>query len=170
MRRRHFEALRPVCPVCRGAKEPGHALCLAQVAREEKEHILEGALHCTNQNCLREFPIIDGIPLIVVDIRQYVAENVLALYGRRDLSDFLESIVGDCCGSGSAFDQTRQHLSSYAWDHYGDLDPKEALDTFRPGSMLRNLKIGCTLAKDVQPAGPVLDAGKAMLPLVSGTT
>lgn len=130
MRRRHFEALRPVCPVCR-THDSSFALRIAEAACEENGHIVEGALHCTNANCLREFPIVDGIPLIVANIRQYVSENVLAIYGRKDLSSFVESMLGDCCGPGSMFDQTRQHLSSYAWDHYGDLDPEDA---GKPGS------------------------------------
>ena len=135
MRRRHLEALHPVCPVCR-ANSSASALRIAEVAREENDHILEGALHCTNTNCLREFPIVDGIPLIVANIRQYVSENVLAICGRSDLSSFVESMLGDCCGPGSIFDQTRQHLSSYAWDHYGDLDPEEAVEklVLQPGS------------------------------------
>jgi SAM-dependent methyltransferase/uncharacterized protein YbaR (Trm112 family) len=128
VRRRHFEALHPVCPVCRAPNDVSFALRIAEVAREENGHIVEGALHCTNANCLREFPIVDGIPLIVANIRQYVSENALAIYGRRDLSSFVESMLGDCCGPGSVFDQTRQHLSSYAWDHYGDLDPQEAVE------------------------------------------
>src|SRR5205823_5523693 len=114
-------------------------------------HILEGALHCTNENCLREYPIVDGIPLIVTNIRQYVADHILAIYGRRDLSDFLESMLGDCCGPGSVFDQTRQQLSSYAWDHYADLDPNEPEGEPRPGSMLRTLQVGRPLANAVPP-------------------
>jgi SAM-dependent methyltransferase/uncharacterized protein YbaR (Trm112 family) len=158
VRRRHLEQLRPVCPVCRGASDSGFALRVAQVAREESEDILEGILHCTNQNCLREFPIVDGIPLLVANIRQYVADNVLAIYGRRDLSDWMESMLGDCCGPGSTFDTHRQHLSSYAWDHYGDLDPEESKSEERPGSMLAALEVGRQLAEPV-PSGPVIDVG-----------
>ena len=158
MRRRHFEALRPVCPVCRAVDGNGFSLHIAQVAHEQDEHIIEGALHCSNQNCLREYPIVDGVPLIVANIRQYVSENVLVIYGRRDLSDFVESMLGDCCGPGSAFDQTRQHLSSYTWDHYGDLDPNEPAGEPQPGAMLGNLKTGLELAEPVPP-GPVIDVG-----------
>ena len=158
MRRRHFEALQPVCPVCRAAGDAGFALRVAQVAREEEGHILEGAIHCSNPNCLREYPIVDGVPLLVANIRQYVSDNLLPIYGRRDLSDFVESMLGDCCGPNSAFDQTRQHLSSYAWDHYGDLDPSEPSGEPRPGSMLRHLEIGRQLAGTV-PSGPLIDAG-----------
>jgi len=158
VRRRHFEALQPVCPVCRAAGDAGFALRVAQVAREEEGHILEGAIHCSNPNCLREYPIVDGVPLLVANIRQYVSDNLLPIYGRRDLSDFVESMLGDCCGPNSAFDQTRQHLSSYAWDHYGDLDPSEPSGEPRPGSMLRHLEIGRQLAGTV-PSGPLIDAG-----------
>jgi len=146
MRRGHFETLRPVCPVCRAGNDTGFPLRIAHVGREEAGHITEGVLRCTNQNCLREFPLIDGIPLIVTNIRQYVADNILAIYARRDLGDLTESVLGDCCGSGSAFDVIRQHLSSYTWDHYGDLDPNEPPDEPRPGSMLRNLELGLEVA------------------------
>lgn len=125
---------------------------------------MEGALHCSNPDCLREFPIVDGIPLILTAIRQYVSDHIATLYARRDLGDFVESMLGDCCGPGSPFDLGRQHLSSYAWDHYADLDPKEKPGEPRPGSMIRNLDTGCELAGAFAPAnstaaGPLLDAG-----------
>jgi SAM-dependent methyltransferase len=46
----------------------------------------------------------------------------------------------------------------YAWDHYGDLDPKEAAGEARPGTMLASLETGLELAGAL-PSGPVLDAG-----------
>jgi SAM-dependent methyltransferase/uncharacterized protein YbaR (Trm112 family) len=158
MRRRHFEALRPVCPVCRASGQAAFPLRLAEVVREEKECVIEGALHCTNKDCLREFPVIDGIPLIIAGIRNYISENILSIYARRDLSAFTESLLGDACGPGSGFDTTRQHLSSYAWDHYGDLDPNEPAGEPRPGSMLRVLEAGYEMAGPVPP-GPVIDVG-----------
>jgi len=158
VRRRHFEALQPVCPVCRTLEKPGSRLQLAHVESEADGHILEGALHCSNPACLREFPIIDGIPLIVSQIRNYVAENALALCSRSDLSSFTESILGDCCGPGSAYDAARQHLSSYAWDHYADWDSAEPWGDPAPGSMVRTLEIGLALAGEASP-GPVLDLG-----------
>ena len=158
MRRRHFEKLRPICPVCRAASDSGFALRLAQVTREEDDHIIEGVLHCTNADCLREYPIVDGIPIIVANIRQYVTDNIAAITGRRDFGELVESMLGDCCGPDSAFNQTRQYLSSYTWDHYGDLDPGERGDEPRPGSMLRTLHVGLAVA-DPLPSGPRLDVG-----------
>ncbi len=158
MRRRHFEALRPICPVCRTSGETGFVLHIAQVAREENDHIIEGVLHCSNADCLREYPIVDGIPIIVANIRQYVSDNIAAISGRRDLCDLVESMLGDCCGPDAAFNQMRQYLSSYAWDHYGDLDPNERAGEPAPGSMHRNLNVGMQLA-DPLPPGPLIDVG-----------
>jgi len=92
-----------------------------------------------------------------------VADNLLAICNRGDLSELVESMLGDCCGPGSAFDQMRQHLSSYTWDHHGDLDPDEPVDEPRPGAMLRSLEVGRELAGSVSsgavPSGPIIDVG-----------
>jgi SAM-dependent methyltransferase len=133
-------------------------LRLEQVLHEDGEHIVEGVLHCSSASCQREFPVVDGIPLIVADLRRYVSDNILALSARRDLSDVMESLLGDCCGPGSTLDVTRQHLSSYAWDHYADLDPAETPSGSRPGSVVRVLAAGLELPGTL-PAGPILDAG-----------
>ena len=134
---------------------------IAQVTREEGGHVIEGVLHCQNANCLREFPIIDGIPIIVANIRQYIADNLLSIYGRRDLGEVIESILGDCSGPGSVFDYARHLLSSYAWDHYAEFDPQEPVSEPRPGSMLRTMNIGLEMAEPV-PAGPIIDVGCAV--------
>ncbi len=158
VRRLHFETLRPVCPVCRVAATAEFPLQLAQVVEEENDYIVQGVLHCSNEHCLREYPIVDGIPLIVANIRQYVGDNILSIYARRDLSDFTESILSDCCGSGSLFDSTRQYLSSYAWDHYGDLDPEKRIGDPQPGTMTRTLERGRELVGPLL-AGPIIDVG-----------
>ena len=177
MRKQHFEALRPVCPVCRQSAErsggQGWSLGICTIDREEGEHIVEGVLRCSNGACQREYPIIDGIPFLIANLRQYISDNILALYARGDLSELTESIVGDCCGVGSAFETMRQYLSSYAWDHYGDLDPEEpgnGLDGDpdgglenggpRPGACVRMLKAGLELAGEL-PEHPIIDIGCA---------
>ena len=141
MRCRHFELLQPICPVCRMTGVESN-LRLDQVVRKEGEDIVEGVLHCSDATCQREFPIVDGIPLIVADLRRYVTDNILAITARHDLSALMESILGDCCGPDSTREVARQQVSSYAWDHYADLDPEELPVAARPGSMLRVLATG----------------------------
>ncbi|MCO5171646.1 MAG: methyltransferase domain-containing protein [Planctomycetes bacterium] len=165
MRRRHLEALRPVCPVCRGPEDEA-PLEVARVEREAGDDLLEGTLVCARPRCQREFPVLDGVPLIVPDVRSFVAENVFALMARDDLSETLEGALGDCAGPGSWLDVSRQHLSSYAWDHYGDLDPEEpppdpARGDPAPGGLRRVLAAGLALAP-APPPGPALDVGCAV--------
>jgi len=153
----HLEALRPVCPVCRTGEHP---LALVSVFQKEDGQIVEGLLCCPNPGCLREYPILDGIPLLIANLRGYVTGAIDQINAREDLSPVIEGVLGDCCGPGSSYDATRQHLSTYAWDHYGDLDPAETGEP-RPGSVLRVLERGLELAGDL-PAGPILDLGCAV--------
>lgn len=158
MRLRHFESLRPVCPVCRSPGEVGFPLSIAHVALETGGIIVEAILHCANADCQREYPVIDGIPLIIPHIRKFIAENPLWILGRQDLSPMMESLVGDCLGSGSDFDLVRQQVSAYAWEHYGDLDQEETATDQRPGRMLAALETGLRLAEPI-PTGPRLEVG-----------
>jgi SAM-dependent methyltransferase/uncharacterized protein YbaR (Trm112 family) len=157
VRLRHFEALRPVCPVCQAQGEAA-PLGLATVARREGDCVLEGVLHCARTACRREYPILDGVPVLIADLRSFAANQFQALMLRDDLSATLESLLGDACGPGSAFDVQRQHLSCYARDHYGDFDPEESGSEPPPGAVPRLLRRGLELAPP-RPAGPVLDVG-----------
>jgi len=143
MKRGHLAALRPVCPVCRAAE-----VSLSTVIRESNDDVLEGILGCTNPGCLREYPIVDGIPILVAAIRGWLAANPLQVLGRDDLSPELESLLGDVLGPGSAFDALRNQIGIYAADHY-------------EGSSAVEL-----LARVDAPTGPILDLGCS----VGGTT
>ena len=158
MRRRHFEELRPVCPVCAGNAGESHSLHLAGVSREEGDCIVEGVLHCPSARCRREYPIIDGIPLLISNLRSYVSENIHHIAWRDDLSEVNESLLGDCCGPGSALDLTRQQLSTYGWGHYGDLDAHCRGPETTAGSIVRVLERSLELS-GAWPDGPALDVG-----------
>lgn len=125
--------------------------------------ILEGVLSCSDPECQLEYPIIDGIPILLPNTRAYIADNLPHLVERDDLSEVLESILGDCAGPDTLYNSTRQHLSTYSWDGYGDLDPgeSETADSkteIRPGAVKRCLDKGLDLlGKPFH--GPVIDMG-----------
>ena len=133
------------------------ALVLASVLRESAGDVVEGVIHCSDSACRQEYPIIDGIPLLVPDVRSYVGSNLGQIAARRDLSDLLESLLGDAAGPGSSYDTTRQHLSIYCWDHYADLDPDESAALLAPASIVRGLELGLEMLERSQ--GPILDLG-----------
>lgn len=159
MRRSHFELLRPICLNCR-AHGQTNFLAIAIVEDEVADDILAGILGCGS--CGGEYPIIDGLPIIVPDVRRFVSDNLFYLMARRDLPPALESLIGDASGQGSGLDSIRQHVSSYAWDHWGDQDPleeKPAAGGAEPGGVARALHAALDLADADIPDGPILDFG-----------
>lgn len=155
----HFETLRPLCPRCKQAEGNDFPLEIRSVLKKGLDSVIEGVLVCPNKQCLSEYPIIDGIPIIVADIRSYVSQNIIPVLRRHDLTGTMESLLGDCFGPGSAFNAQRQHLSTYCFDHYGDLDPEESKDSpVLPGSVLRVLNQGLSAVND-KVSGPVIDIG-----------
>ncbi len=135
-------------------------LLLAIIEKRDGDDILEGVLHCTHDTCRQEFPIIDGIPIIVPDVVRYLSDNLWHITARDDLSETLETLIGDAAGQASAYDNTRYHISSYAFDHWGAFDPDEtASHAMPPGAVARCLRAGLDMFGDPFPAGPGLDIG-----------
>ena len=159
MRLKHFETLKPVCPRCRIERQILSPLILANTISKKEEIIYEGVLHCSDEQCQMEYPIIDGIPIIVPQIRKYISDNLFHITERKDLSDTIESILGDGVGPGTFFDATRQHLSTYTWDHYGDLNTNSSPENeSSSSSILSCLEAGLTLF-DTTMEPPILDIG-----------
>lgn len=137
-------------------------LQIGAVLKESENDIDEGILVCSNRNCLSEFPIIHGIPIIVADVRSFISQNILSILSDMELSEPMESLVGDCCGPGSAFDMVRQYVGTYAFDHYGDLDPGVIPGNgAEAGSAVRVLEKGLSGVRG-KLTGPVIDIGCAV--------
>ncbi len=129
MKLRHFFRLKPYCLAC--ASEPNGTFPLeinrAEVVDakgRENESIIEGIVRCTNLLCQCEYPIIDGIPFLLPNVRETLAANIGYIHARSDLSAATLSLLGDCCAPDAEFNVNRQYLSSYGWCHYGDLNPE----------------------------------------------
>ena len=137
MKLTHFAAFAPRCPVCLGGGRAPPPLVLAMVCERTDTEVTAGTLHCPA--CQHEFPVISGIPVIVPDLANLLAQRGIELMLRQDLDPRLESLVGDAIGPDSWFDGLRQTQSTYGWDHYGDLDPEEIAvsEGVRPGAVRR---------------------------------
>jgi SAM-dependent methyltransferase/uncharacterized protein YbaR (Trm112 family) len=157
VRLRHFNELRPVCAVCRSRSTTGAApLTISHSIVQYDEDIIEGLLRCSNAACQFEYPIIDGIPFLIPNLRDFLSSNINEIRARTDLDNMTMSVLGDCCGGDSQFAVTRQQLASYAWGHYGDLDP-ESVDS-NAGSTATVLKSFGDLRQGL-PGGPLADIG-----------
>ncbi len=101
-----------------------------------------------------EFPVIDGVPLIVADppgLLRNAAPHVLA---RADLPASLTGLLGDALGPGCDFDTTRQHLSIYCDAHFSDWTGGDVPD------LVSALRQGLGPLGQVQ--GPAIDLGGAV--------
>jgi hypothetical protein len=118
-----FEALAPVCPRClHGGREGGGGeapLVVAEAVETRAGRLWHGVLHCSNRACWMEFPVIDGVPVIVRDPPGFLRSARAQVLERDDLPGLLVGLVGDALGAGD-FDTTRQHLSIYCEAHFSD--------------------------------------------------
>jgi SAM-dependent methyltransferase len=168
----HFTAFAPVCPVCVRAGRSAPKLVIAAVAAGSAAEVTAGTLHCPG--CRHEYPVVDGIPLIVPELRRLLGERGIELLLRDDLDTASESLIGDAIGPDSWLDGIRQTQSTYGWDGYGDLDPAESFsadgpvpdgslhDGLRPGAARRCLARLLELAPAAADASRMLDLGCAV--------
>jgi len=153
VRRSHLAAFAPVCPCCRSA-DASHPLRLARVLQGDAELVEQGLLLCSNPLCQREYPILDGVPILVRDIRAYVSHALLHLLARDDVDPVLMGVIGDCAGPESPLHTMRSHLSYYAEGHYSDLDRERP----RPPAILELVERALTLLP-APPVAPVVVLG-----------
>ncbi len=131
-------------------------LGLGSVARADGDDVREGVLVCPERLCQHEYPIVDGIPVVVADIGSWAAHQLPGVLRRDDLSPFAESLLGDAAGPGSEFDRERANLGIYGWAHWGDLAPERGRN--HGGAYVTLLEAALALLAAV-PSGPWLDLG-----------
>ena len=118
MLRAQLDAIGLICPVCRIQGRGELPLRLAVTLRVEGDDVIEGALVCDEPQCRREHPIIDGIPVVVVNLGGWAQHQLDAVLRRDDLSPWMTSLLGDAAGPGSMLDNERRNVSTYATAHW----------------------------------------------------
>jgi len=114
-----LSTFRAVCPACRAAGRRGGSLEVTRSFEERDGRAISAIVQCQELSCQAEFPVIDGVPLLVPDARGFVAASLAHITRREPLHDEIENLLGDCAGPGSWLDQARQYASTYGLDHYG---------------------------------------------------
>lgn len=162
MRLSHFEAFKPVCPRCLFLMRAENRLTLAEITRREGDNIIEGRLHCDDDDCGQSYPILDGMPILMPDMKVLVIGHLAYLVSRDDLSPTVENMLAEAAGPGSLIDSMRQLTSSYAWDHYAMHDPAEAVPQpgHEHGSAAACMRRGLDMLGSL-PDGPLLEIGCA---------
>jgi SAM-dependent methyltransferase len=152
------DSFTPVCPRCRAEGRPGAPLGLTG-DRPNDAPVRHGRLLCPATECGAVYPIIDGLAVLVPDLDRYLGDAAVYLLTRDDLPAETMDLIGAHLPANSFFDAARQHLSSYARDHYGAWDPEDASATPLPGSSWRLVEAGLARAGAVE--GPVVELGCA---------
>jgi SAM-dependent methyltransferase/uncharacterized protein YbaR (Trm112 family) len=150
----HLEAIRPICPRCRAG-----SIELRQAVREEARDVIEGLLACGAPACRQEYPIVDGIPILVRDLSTMVASQLVGILGRSDLSEPVLGLIAELAGASGPIDATRQHVSTYASSHWDDLDRSAPGRGPAPLVAIVDRGLERLAAAGVRAAGPVLDVG-----------
>jgi ubiquinone/menaquinone biosynthesis C-methylase UbiE/uncharacterized protein YbaR (Trm112 family) len=164
MRLSHFETLKPVCPQCRVKHQQFNPLAISSISQQQDDIIIEGYLSCTNSQCNGEYPIIDGVPIIHNDVKQYINDNFYSITKRDDLTPVTESILGDAAGPSTEFNTIRHYMSLYGWTHYADKAPAGTFTSEKKntaGNIAECLNAGLSLF-DKKPQTPILDIGCAV--------
>lgn len=163
MRHAHFAAWAPHCPVCARDRTCTPALGLTAVTAETSDDVLAGTLVCGDPVCRAEYPIVDGIPIVLANLQQHLGERAVELLLRDDLDPRALSLMGDALGPDSWLDSIRQTVSTYVWDAFAEQDPQEAPSAAepRPGAAGRCLQALLALLPgwDAGSARRVLDLG-----------
>ena len=120
MLRKLLDRSAPVCP--RSLAETGTEipLVLSDVIAESDGDVESGWLECPAEHGRMEYPIVDGIPLLVPDPAAFLREWADCLLDRPDPEPSLLARFVEAAGGGSTLEAVHRQVGQYAEDHWGE--------------------------------------------------
>lgn len=177
MRLSHFEHFGPRCPACvwRAREQdlaraplfdcaPLPRLVIEKVEASEGKGdalIVHGVLRCVDGTCGERFPIVDGVPIIVANVRELIERDGDALLRRTDLPEGVEGFIAAATGPGGKFDRARLYTGAYAWDHYGRGEGAGGEGGNAVRVLRRLVEMGGVRPESLGPDARMLDVGCA---------
>jgi SAM-dependent methyltransferase len=169
MDRRLCEQVPLVCPACRARLDdegsgttPGPGLTVASAdATGSHGELIHGTLACPRAGgCGREYPVLDGIPILVVDLDTYLRDERETILHRRDLPAWARELLDLSLDDADARRRRTRALAAYAATYPAPPHPllaslAEGLPAFlqkclaahgpspRAGAIRRGLDAGC---------------------------
>lgn len=135
---------------------------LSERWRGSDDDIDEGVLTCGVEVCQRVYPVVDGLPILVADLRGWMERHAHLLLRRRDLARDTEALILECLGPESPWEYARALDSGYAAAHWGQ---EAALASLVRGAFALRAPddpgvLGVGAGPPADPtAGPALDIG-----------
>lgn len=146
------EQFHAVCPICRDQTGGPAGLTVTDRFVHDASGVRHGVLRCTSPSCAAEYPIVDGIPVVRSDARDFLAASQGAMRLRTDLPDELERVLADTIDPGSREDLDRYYLSVYARDAF---EPEGE----HPGVVTLLNELLALSGPPLDPSRPVLELG-----------
>lgn len=109
-----------ICPACRTSSERGlelFSLELAEACERDGDEVLSGVLACPG--CARRYPIIDGVPLVLPHLAEYLRSEATVVV-ERDLPPAVAALLAEGGPDGEPLPRLYEHLSIYTDAHWGD--------------------------------------------------
>ena len=142
MRLSHFEAISPICPNCMlQAIYDNITLEIKKIIKRDGDFIVYGLIECPN--CRMEYPIIDGLVLLLANIKQYINTSLYGLLLRDDIPSVIMDSLSNTADQNSTLPMIRRYQSAYGWDHWDDLS--SSAKPCQCASIIRLLDAGLAL-------------------------
>jgi len=140
-----LQHVRLICPRCRQI-QPGSVDCsqivLDEILRRDlHESIEDGFLRCENKTCRTQYPIVNGIAILVRDLPEYLNEHGPPLLARTDLPLYLEDFIHSHFLEASPFVTPKRYLGTYLKSHYFDVSDVSPLVDDSMGKRIPRVKI-----------------------------